>query len=83
MGNTSGKRMKIASFKLPEELDRALTALARERRSSRSALVREAVEGLTAGTRPSVTELAGPLVGCLEGPSDLSTSPQHMEDFGE
>lgn len=82
MGNTK-KPMRIASFKLPEHLDRTLTALAKDRGTSRSALVREALELFTATTRHSVTGLAGGLVGCLEGPADLSTGGQHMEDFGE
>jgi len=75
--------MRIASFKLPEHLDRTLTALARDRGTSRSALVREALEQFTATSQPSVTELAGGLVGCLDGPADLSTGAPHMEDFGE
>lgn len=32
----------------------------------------------------SALELAGDLVGCLEGgPPDLSTNPKYMEGFGE
>jgi hypothetical protein len=31
---------------------------------------------------PTATELAGDLVGCVEGPGDLSTNPKYMEGFG-
>jgi hypothetical protein len=82
MGNTK-KPMRIASFKLPEDLDRTLTELAKARHTSRSALVREALEQFTATTTRSVTVMAGALVGCLEGPADLSTGAKHMEGFGE
>ncbi len=74
--------MRTVSFKLPLELDDALNELARRRRSSRSAVVREALEALRADSRHSVTALAGDLVGCVEGPGDLSTNPKYMDDFG-
>ncbi|MBI5505290.1 MAG: ribbon-helix-helix protein, CopG family [Deltaproteobacteria bacterium] len=82
MGNTK-KPMRIASFKLPEELDRALTEMARGRHMTRSALVREALEKLAPRPTVSAADLAGSLVGCLEGPTDLSTSAKHLEGFGE
>ncbi len=75
--------MRIASFKLPEELDRALTAMARAWHTSRSALVREALQRFAASPRTSATDLAGSLVGCLKGPAGLSTSVTHMKRFGE
>lgn len=75
--------MRIASFKLPEELDQTLTAVARERHVSRSALVREAIENLVKPARRSALDLAGDLVGSLDGPADLSTSSRHMKDFGK
>ena len=77
------KPMRTVSFKLPLELDRELNELARRRRSSRSALVREALQALTKGGRPTIGELAGDLIGSLEGPGDLSTNPKYMADFGK
>lgn len=74
--------MRTVSFKLPEDLDDALNELARTRRSSRSALVREALESLAKGKRRSVTALAGDLVGSVEGPSDLATNRKHMSGYG-
>ena len=75
--------MRTVSFKLPEHLDDALSDLARRRKSSRSALVREALEGLASGGRRSVTAAVDALVGPLDGPTDLSTNPKHMADYGQ
>lgn len=75
--------MRTVSFKLPEGLDDALTDLARRRNSSRSALVREALEALAAGERRSVTTVVDELVAPFDGPADLSTSPRHMTGYGK
>ncbi|HTM44651.1 MAG TPA: ribbon-helix-helix domain-containing protein [Polyangiaceae bacterium] len=76
--------MRTVSFKLPESLDDQLNQMARIRKASRSALVREALEGLAKGKRRSVTALAGDLFGCVqEGPSDLSTNPKRMSGYGK
>lgn len=75
--------MRTVSFKLPEQLDDALSDLARRRNSSRSALVREALEGLAAGGRRSVTAAVDALVGPLDGPADLSTNPKHLASYGK
>jgi Arc/MetJ-type ribon-helix-helix transcriptional regulator len=74
--------MRTVSFKLPEELDDALSELARTRRSSRSALFREALQSLAKGKRRSVTALASDLVGSVDGPVDLATNPKHMSGYG-
>ncbi len=75
--------MRTVSFKLPEHLDDALSDLARRRKSSRSALVREALEGLATGGRRSVTAAVDALVGPLDGPTDLSTNPKHLAGYGK
>ena len=75
--------MRTVSFKLPEHLDDALSDLARRRKSSRSALVREAVESLATGQRRSVTAMVDELVGPLDGPADLSTHPKHLSGYGK
>ena len=74
--------MRTVSFKLPEHLDDALSDLARRRKSSRAALVREALEGLATGGRRSVTAAVDGLVGALDGPTDLSTNPKHRSGYG-
>lgn len=75
--------MRTVSFKLPEQLDDALSDLARRRRSSRAALVREALEALTANECHSVTTIVDALVVPLDGPVDLSTNPKHMSGYGK
>jgi hypothetical protein len=32
--------------------------------------------------RPSFLSLAGDLAGCVEGPADLSSNPEHLHGFG-
>ena len=75
--------MRTVSFKLPQHLDDALSDLARRRKSSRSAVVREALEGLTTGGRRSVTAAVDGLVAPLDGPTDLSTNPKHLAGYGK
>jgi predicted transcriptional regulator len=77
-----GNPMRTVSFKLSEQLDDALSDLARRRKSSRSALVREALEALAKGKRRSVTAAVDELVAPVEGPADLSTNPRHMGGYG-
>lgn len=78
-----GGPMRTVSFKLPRRLDDALDELARRRKSSRSALVREALETLSKGKQRSVTAAVETLVGFLDGPVDLSTNPRHMAGYGK
>lgn len=75
--------MRTVSFKLPEELDDAVSDLARRRNSSRSALVREALEALTTSERRSVTVAVDELVTPFDGPANLSTNPKHMTGYGK
>jgi Arc/MetJ-type ribon-helix-helix transcriptional regulator len=70
--------MRIVSVKLPEDLVRELTRIARQRRASRSAVLREALETFAQSSQRSVTAAAGDLVGSLRGPRDLSTNPKHL-----
>ena len=76
--------MRNGSLKLPDEVDDALEAMARFEGSTKSALIREALSKMTAAKRkrPSILDLAGDLVGSLEGPGDLSTNPKYLDDFG-
>jgi Arc/MetJ-type ribon-helix-helix transcriptional regulator len=75
--------VRTISFKLPDALDDALAELARRRGMSKSAVVREGLEALTGAKRRSVTGAAGELVGCLDGPPDLSTAETHLDGYGE
>jgi predicted transcriptional regulator len=62
--------MSSVAVKLSEALDCRLTALARRRRTSRAAVMREALAALIAREEPPLTagEVAADLIGSLEGP---------------
>ena len=74
--------MRTVSFKLPKRLDDALSTLARRRKVSRSAVVREALEALGKGGGRSVTAVVDEIIEPLEGPPDLSTNPEHLAGYG-
>jgi predicted transcriptional regulator len=74
--------MKAISLKLPEELDSKVTQIATRRRTTKSAVLREAIEAYAGKVKQSVTAAAGDWVGCVKGPRDLSTNPRHMDGFG-
>ena len=79
--------MKTISLKLPESLAAELNTAASRRKTSKSALVREALEEFFKrgdGARIiSFLDLAGDLIGCVEGPADLSINKKYMEGYGK
>lgn len=83
--------MTTLTLKLPKALDEQLATVAKHRRSSKTALVRQAIEAFLAQHTPpepptttlTVGDLVGHLAGCLEGPPDLSTNKKYFEGFGE
>lgn len=78
--------MRPYSIKLSPSLQRLLDDLARERKISRAAVVREALAAYAANAGRSLASAAGAageLVGSLRGPRDLSTNPRHLAGFGE
>lgn len=81
--------MKTISLKLPAALHARLDRASKQRRQTKSTLVREALEQFLNGERHlprnrpiSALELAGDLVGCVAGPGDLSTKPKCQEGLG-
>ena len=80
------KTVTTMSLKVPEALGRRLTRLAESRGASRSAVVREALERFldeTAVHPDSCLMLASDLIGCVEGPADLSHNKDRLEGFGK
>lgn len=75
--------MRTVSLKLPESLDRRLTSIAQRRKTTRSAVLRQALERLASEPGRSVTALARDLAGSLRGAADLSESPRHMAGYGD
>jgi predicted transcriptional regulator len=83
--------MAAPTIKLPADLDRELTALAKERRSTRAKVLRDALSMLaqkkngktrTKKVKGTVGELAADLIGSVEGPGDLTTNPKYMAGYG-
>jgi len=78
--------MRTVSLKLTDALLQKVELAARERGYSKSDLIRLALEQYLNGERRagrgSFLEVAGDLIGCAEGPNDLSFNPEHMEGFG-
>jgi predicted transcriptional regulator len=73
--------MATPPIKLPEPLDRRLTAIAKKRHSTRAKVLREALEILDKTmVALKASELAADLV--FDGPVDLSTNPKHMTGYG-
>jgi hypothetical protein len=87
MGRITVSRMSTISLKLPERLLELLEKESRSRRTTKSSLVREALEKSLAARPPNgettCFDLARDLAGSVKGlPRDLATNPRHMEGFG-
>jgi predicted DNA-binding protein len=77
--------MTTVSLKMPEELAAQLTAAARRRGVTRSALLRDALESHLRHVETgdgSAADLASDLIGVVEGSRDLSHHAKHMSGFG-
>ena len=77
--------MVTMTLKLPPALSTALEAEATQRATSKSSVVRAYIEeGLRKGrarrTRPSCLDLVGDLAGSFEGPADLSTNTDYLDE---
>lgn len=77
--------MPTVSLKISQEVSVRLGRAAARQRKSKSAVIREALEGAlrSAGGRPSVRELMGATVGSVRSRvSDLGHNPVHLKGFG-
>ncbi|MCH7688125.1 MAG: CopG family transcriptional regulator [Planctomycetes bacterium] len=80
--------MKTLSLRLSEALDAKLTKLAEKQGTTKSDVVRRALEEFVqnGSVRPPLTafDLVEDLCGSVDdAPPDLSTNPKYMEDFGK
>jgi predicted transcriptional regulator len=79
--------MRTLSLKLPPKLDAKLTLAAQRNHSTKSEVVRRALEAYLNNREQtqeeSFLDLAEGLIGCVEGPEDLSQNPEYMKHFGE
>ncbi len=78
--------MSTITVKLPRPLGERLGRAVVQRRSTRSAVVREAIEAYlgaeVGGTEGSCFDVASDLAGSVRGPSDLSSSRLRMRGYG-
>lgn len=77
--------MTTISLKIPEALDCRLAEIAAKSGSSKSKLIRDALERMVAtkhARKGSCLSLATDLIGSVDGPSDLSHNQKHMQGFG-
>ena len=79
--------MKNISLKLPDELHARLARVSEQRGAAKSEVVRAALEAYFAASPGppngvSCADLAGDLVGSLDGPTDLATNPRHLRGYG-
>ncbi len=78
--------MATISFKLPDPLALRLAEIARSRRMSRSAIIRDALQTYLSTSEPhpegSALALSAHAKGVLAGPADLAYNQEHMRDFG-
>ncbi|MBK7001411.1 MAG: ribbon-helix-helix domain-containing protein [Rhodoferax sp.] len=80
--------MNTLTIKIPPELDQQLRQMSQQTALGKSELVRRALQAFMAqahAASPFVSALdqAGDLVACFSGgPSDLSSNPAHLKDFG-
>lgn len=78
--------MRTITFKCPEKLANRLKGVSNDRNIPKSDLIRQALElylqnGLT--SQPSsLYSLSKDLCGAIDGPSDLSINPAHMDGYG-
>lgn len=79
--------MKTITAKLPPDLDAWLAAEARQRRTTKSTIVRESLQAIrnVTGKHTAVSfyDMTKDLLGCFDGPSDLATNPKYMKHYGK
>ncbi len=78
--------MKTLTFSLDEALYAKVLSLSKRRKTTRSEVVREALntclEKGSGSSKESAFELANDLAGTVAGPRDLSANKIHLKGFG-
>lgn len=77
--------MPTVTLKLPTEVAARLEQLAARRRTTKSAVIREALEDKlrSSACEPSVFDLMKPSLGSVDsGVRDLGRNPRHLKGFG-
>lgn len=80
--------MKNLTIKISQQLEQDIVLASAREHLSKSELVRRALAAYISQRNPAVPTLsalerAGDLMGCFSGgPTDLSSNPRHLDDFG-
>ncbi len=76
--------MRTISLKIPAAVDDDLQRRATDQGTSKSALIRTAVQRYLErdADDTSVLQRASDLAGCFAGPADLSVDPSHLDGYG-
>lgn len=78
--------MQTISLKVPSALSQRLAQFAEDQQRSKSDVIGDAIEIYLRSERSGKTESAldgiEDLIGCVEGPGDLSTNKAYFDDFG-
>ena len=78
--------MTTVSLRVPVVLEQRLTRMAKKYGASRSEVIREALERFLeekSSLSDSCLAMASDLIGCVEGPADLSHNKKRLEEFGK
>lgn len=74
---------QLVSIRLPASSAARVARLARQRKTSVSAVIREAIDAIDAPVGPSIWDQVKPLISRRgSGLGDLSTGKHHLADFG-
>ena len=83
---TKGESMKTLTLRLDEALYAKVSSTAKQRKTTQSQVVREALnicfEKGNGSSKGSAFELAHDLAGTVAGPTDLSVNKIHLKGFG-
>jgi hypothetical protein len=74
--------MPIVTVKIPPAMHARLVREAQRRRTSKSAILREAFSKQSGGTKGTLAEKARHLIGSLDGPGDLSRKSKALPGYG-
>lgn len=77
------RKTVTVSVKLPVQVAARVATLAKGRKTSRSHVIREAVEAYAQTQDTSALSAVRHLVGVGRGPGDLSTNPKYLRGYGK
>lgn len=77
------RKTVTVTVKLPAQLAARVATMARGRKTTRSHVVRDAVEAYARDRESSILDSVRHLVGVGRGTGDLSTNPRYLRGYGK